>query len=340
MVIALDPSMFTEREHGLLESSSFSASLFRYRSGVEAVRVRAGRGELIWLPYLGQQIWDWSVDGKSQKFEGFVKEPSYGRNFLQNYGGFLIHCGMTAMGNPGADDSHPQHGELPVARFDEAWIEMAQEDGHETFCLKGRLHWHVPFISEYRCIPSMRISPDGLSMHAELRLENPTAYAMDYMYLAHINFPFSGAKNILSTVAFEPSHVRVRNETIPGLSAHPELIKQIGQAAPYEPELVAIANDKDAPGGTAGSVLIRDDGTGRWVCQETSLLDHHVIWITHNEDRGACGFHLPSTAGPDGLRSEKARGTVKQLMAKSSLALRFACGFCDSLDDVPFIGAT
>jgi hypothetical protein len=125
-----------------------------------------------------------------------------------------------------------------------------------------------------------------------------------------------------------------------GLSAHPELIKQIGQAAPYEPELVAIVNDKDAPGGTAGSVLIRDDGTGWWVCQETSPLDHHVIWITHNEDRGACGFHLPSTAGPDGLRSENARGTVKQLMAKSSLTLRFACGFCDSLDDVPFIGAT
>ncbi|HWP67687.1 MAG TPA: hypothetical protein VN437_00210, partial [Rectinemataceae bacterium] len=221
MICMLDPSMFTEKEHELLKSSSYSVGTFRYRSGVEAVRIAAGRGEFIWLPYLGQQIWDWIVDGKSRKFEGFVAEPSYGKNFLQNYGGFLLHCGMTAMGNPGANDTHPHHGELPVARFDEAWIEIKQEDGREVLSLGGSLHWHVPFVAEYRCIPSMRIQPDGLSLHAEVRLENPTAGVMEYMYLAHINFPFSGAKTVLSTTPFDPEHVGIRNEIFPGLSANP-----------------------------------------------------------------------------------------------------------------------
>ncbi|MFZ4614950.1 MAG: DUF4432 family protein [Rectinemataceae bacterium] len=332
--------MFKEQERQLLKSPDFSVSLFRYRSGVEAARIRTGRGEFVWLPYLGQQIWDWSVDGKSQKFDGFVKEPAYGRNFLQNYGGFLIHCGMTAMGNPGEGDTHPQHGELPVARFDEAWIEVTQENGSEALRFKGHLHWHIPFVSEYSCVTELWIPSNGLSIHAELLLENPTAHAMEYMYLAHINFPFKGAERILSTVPFDQTHVRIRNETIPDLSAQPEAIKLIGQADPYDPELVAIVNDMDALGGNVGSALVCTDGTIRWVSQEGPSLDHHVVWITHNEDRGACGFHLPSTDGPDGYRSEKARGTVKQLPARGSITMKYSCGYGDSLGAVPFICPT
>jgi hypothetical protein len=331
--------MFAETEHELLKSSSYSVVLFRYRSGVEAIRICAGRGEFIWLPYLGQQVWDWRVDGKSQKFEGFVDEPSYGRNFLENYGGFLIHCGMTAMGNPAANDTHPQHGELPVARFDEAWIEILQEDGREVLSLNGRLHWHVPFVAEYHFSPSLRIASDGLSLQVETRLENPTAHIMDYMYLAHINFPFSKAKQIMSTVPFDPEHVTIRNEIIPGLSEHPEMIKQIEQTAKYEPELVAILDDKDATGESAGSILVYSDGTSRWVSQETPVLDHHVIWITHTADRGACGFHLPSTAGPEGFEREKAKGNIKHLMPGSGVTLNYACGFSDRLDEVPVHGA-
>ena len=85
IIMKLDPSMFSEKEREILASPSFCVSLFRYRTGVEALRIKIGRGEFIWLPYLGQQLWDWSIDGKSLKFEGFIEEPSYGNNFLQNY---------------------------------------------------------------------------------------------------------------------------------------------------------------------------------------------------------------------------------------------------------------
>jgi hypothetical protein len=330
--------MFAEREHELLKSPSYSVSTFRYRSGVEAVKVRAGRGEFIWLPYLGQQLWDWSVDGKSRKFIGFVDEPSYGKNFLQNYGGFLIHCGMTAMGNPGAGDAHLHHGELPIARFDEAWIEMGQEDGRETLSLGGCIHWHVPFVAEYRCEPTLSISPDGLTLRAEVRLENLMASTLEYMYLAHINFPFSGAK-LMSTIPFDAKHIVIQKEIFPGMAADPETIKLMDQATAYEPELVAIVNAKDVAGISAGSILERGDGTAFWVSQETRELDHYVIWITHNVDRGACGFHLPSTAGPRGLAAEKALGNVKRLAPGGDVTLRYACGFCDKLEDAPVHGA-
>jgi hypothetical protein len=336
--------MFAEKERLILESPAFSASTFRYGSGVEALRVRAGRGEFVWLPYLGQQVWDWRVDDKSLKFEGFMEEPSYGKNFLQNYGGFLIHCGMTAMGNPGPRDAHLHHGELPVARFDEAWIETGPDDGREKeLSLCGHIHWKVPFVAEYRCTPSLRISADGLRLRAEVRLENPTSRDLEYMYLAHINFAFAGAEKILSTVPFDAAHATVREEIRPslerpGLTANPALIQRIDGEAAYEPELVAILNHKDAAM-PAGSILVHKDGSVRWVRQDSPELDHHVIWITHNRDRGACGFHLPATAGPTGLASEKAQGNLKRLPAGGGVTLRYECGFADRLGDAPIAGA-
>lgn len=329
--------MFTETERLILESPAFTASTFRYRSGVEALRVRAGRGEFIWLPYLGQQVWDWMVDGKSLKFQGFMEDPSYGKNFLQNYGGFLIHCGMTAMGNPGPRDTHPHHGELPVARFDEAWIETGPDDGREeSLSLCGHIHWKIPFVAEYHCSPSLRISADGLSLRAEVHLENPTSRDMEYMYLAHINFAFEGSQKIKSTIPFDTEHVTVREETISGLSANPALIQRIDGDTPYDPELVAILNhiDMDAVP-PAGSILVHKDGSLRWVRQDSPELDHHVIWITHNHDRGACGFHLPSTAGPTGFGNEKALGNLKNLPAGGGVTLRYACGYADNGHCVP-----
>jgi hypothetical protein len=73
------------------------------------------------------------------------------------------------------------------------------------------------------------------------------------------------------------------------------------------------------------------------VRQQKPELDHHVIWITHNEDRGACGFHLPSTAGPTGYINEKNLGNVKQLTAGCNITLRYEFGFADRLEDVPII---
>jgi len=335
----LEPSMFTEREHGILESSSFSINSFRYRSGVEALRIRIGRADFIWLPYLGQQIWDWCVDGKSLKFEGFIEEPSYDKNFLQNYGGFLIHCGMTAMGNPGPDDTHLHHGELPVARFDEAWIELTSKNAWENeLSLCGHIHWKVPFFTEYHCTSSLRISANGLRIRAEVQLANPTSRDLPYMYLAHINFGFAGADRILSTVPFDSSHAVIREDAVSSPFTDPSAIKKINQEAPYEPELVAILKHSDIPK-PVGSILLYNDGTARWVSQESPELDHHVVWITHNQDRGALGFHLPSTAGPTGYANEKAKGNIKYLSPTSSITLCYDCGFADKIEDVPFTGA-
>ena len=62
--IELHRSSFESRERRLLEAGEFNVSAFRYDSGIEALRVCNARGEIILLPFKGQQIWRAGFDGR------------------------------------------------------------------------------------------------------------------------------------------------------------------------------------------------------------------------------------------------------------------------------------
>lgn len=54
--IDLHRSSFDDRERPFCEMGEFRNSTFRYASGIEALRVKNARGEIIVLPFKGQQI--------------------------------------------------------------------------------------------------------------------------------------------------------------------------------------------------------------------------------------------------------------------------------------------
>jgi hypothetical protein len=324
----LDRGQFAEREAWLLMSRSYAVSSFRYDSGVEAIRVRCGRGEFVWLPFLGQQIWDWKIDGQSRKFSGFVEEPAYGRGFLQNYGAFLVHCGMSAMGNPGPPDTHPQHGELSTMKFDRAWLELGVNDGEETLALCGSVRWHVPYQCDYRCVIKTFIDPSGAAAKVEIALMNQSGTPMEFMYLGHINWSILGASTVKGPGSLAEDGIRIRDE-----EANPRARAGLAAGAfepaslRADPEFVAAIDDSPAISRRTESRLLLKDGSMFWVRQEKSLLDHHVIWITNTPDRGACGFHLPSTSGPDGLAAERAAGDVKVLRPRETVRMAYSFGY-------------
>ena len=61
----LTESMFTEREQLLLEADTLEAYAFRFASGVAAIRLRNELGDLVLLPFQGQQIWSASFRGRN-----------------------------------------------------------------------------------------------------------------------------------------------------------------------------------------------------------------------------------------------------------------------------------
>jgi hypothetical protein len=111
----LQESFFGEKEKQFIEYGSLSASTFRFDSGVLGLRLKSDRGELVMLPFQGQQIWSAEFDGRPLTMTSMFPEPRPTQVFLETFGAFLLHCGATAMGGPSAQDSHPLHGELPNA---------------------------------------------------------------------------------------------------------------------------------------------------------------------------------------------------------------------------------
>ena len=126
MKLHVTKPQFTSTETLVLENNTTRISTFLYKTGVEAVHISIGAGTFVWLPFFGQSLWSWKVGGIEQKFKGFVSEPDYAaRNFLHNYGALMIHCGITAMGNPSKADTNLHHGEVPLAKYDSAGIEIS-----------------------------------------------------------------------------------------------------------------------------------------------------------------------------------------------------------------------
>lgn len=332
-ILVLHEHLFTDRESALMQTPVGTIKTSRYRSGVETVHISMGNADITWLPYLGGEMWDWKIDGVSQKFSGFVSEPAYQKSFLHNYGAFLIHCGVLAMGNPTKEDNHPQHGELPISKPSEAWVEFHGNDDEYPVSLCCTFSFHVPFIANYEFTPKIHIHRTGNSMIVDGKLTNTAKTPLPYQYLAHINFSYPDTGKLAYSIdRFTDQEVEMLQDAIEGVTEHPEKMLHLDKSITYDPELVAIIDHtKKAPSSFEKSQYVlntmdRNDGSFRWVLADTHPLDHTVAWLTQTPDRAACGFSLPATSGPTGQANEKRKGNIKILGPEESTRLWYAFG--------------
>ena len=333
IVLKLNREIFSSTRKPLIEGLNFSIEADRYNSGVEALRLKIGEGEVVWLPFLAGEVWDWSVGGVSQKFDGFVPDPAYGLDFLRNYGAFLIHCGLLSMGNPTAEDSHPQHGELPTSIPKSAWVEIDNDNEEFPVALCCSFKLYIPFEAAYTFTPKIFINKSGTNMVVKAQIENNFFAPLNYQYLAHINFhyPQMGRLNYM-VKPFDSDSVEFLEKVIPGVDKDPSRLLPLSKKMIYDPEEVAIFDHANKAKSTFGdgryALTTMESGKEAlyWVVSDTKVLDHTVTWITQTPDRSACGFALPATGGPTGLANETRKGTIKQLAGKESVTLWYAFG--------------
>jgi hypothetical protein len=324
--IFLSPYFFSEREQVLVEYGALVATAFRFESGVCALRIENERGELVLLPFQGQQIWSAEFEGRDLAQKSMFDEPHPTRTYLETYGAFLIHCGFTAMGVPGPTDNHPLHGELPNAPYARAWL-IAGEDEQGPFLELGGEYEHtVAFSYHYIANPSVRLYAGKSTFWASMSITNLKNSPMEYLYLAHINFRPVDNGRLVYTACYDPQHVRVR-ASIPShirpLPGYREFLQELAQdptkhhlLAPgmgFDPEVVFYIDYKTDSPGWAHSLQVHPDGTADYVRHRPDQLDHGVRWISRTADQDALGFILPATAEPEGYTAEKAKGNVKVL---------------------------
>jgi len=322
--IFLSPSFFSERETALIESGSLSATLFRFESGVCAVRLKNERGELVLLPFQGQQIWSACFNGRTLTMKSMFDQPRATRTYLETYGGFLIHCGMVAMGVPGPKDNHPLHGELPNAPYDKAWI-IAGEDEHGDYLELGGQYRHtVAFNTNYLAEPYTRLYAGKSTFWGGMSVTNLKKSPMDWMYLAHINFrPVDNARLVYSA-PYDPAHVRPRTSIpshvhpLPGykefldeLAVHPEKHHVLAPGLAFDPEVVFFIDYQTDAEGWAHTLQVHPDGSADYVRHRPDQLSKGVRWICRTADQDAMGMILPATAEPEGLSAEIEKGNIR-----------------------------
>jgi hypothetical protein len=326
MKIHLRPGMFGEGERVLVEWGELQASAFRYDSGVEALRIANKENRLILLPFQGQQIWSAEFGGRILTMKSMFDRPRATTSYLENYGGFLLHCGATAMGVPGKEDSHPLHGELPNARYQEAYLLAGKDEGGAYLALGGRYQHTVAFSHNYTAEPLVRLHAGSNLIHVEMTITNLKNSEMELMYLAHANFrPVDQARLVYSAPGTPdavrvrrsiPSHVRPKPgyaDFLDELAQHPEKHHVLAPELQFDPEVVFYIDYLADDQGWAHSLQVLPDGQADYIRHRPAQLDKGVRWICRTADQDALGLILPATAEPEGYAAEKAKGNLMVL---------------------------
>jgi hypothetical protein len=340
--IDLAAVQFGPRPSTLLQSGQMSARVFRYATGIEALTIATPSGEATFLPFKGQQVWDATFLGRRLTMRSMFDDPQPTDDYLASYGAFLIHCGVTAMGGPGPDDTHPLHGELPSARFQSAQLIAGTDQEGPYLGLAGRYREARAFSHNYCFQSEVKLRPGTGLLDVSVRVENLRSVPLDVMYLAHINFrPVDGGL-LLDTVADDRAGIVVRQETPPGLhisedhrrllaelAADPSRHRHIAPGGRIDPEIVLLLACEPDARGWAHGLQMRPDGGADVVSYRPGELPVAVRWMTRQGDQDALGLILPSTSGVDGYSAEKAKGRLVTLAGGGTFSCRYRCGALD-----------
>jgi hypothetical protein len=330
-------SYFEEAEHQLVEIGEFCVSTFRYASGIEALRVRNSRGEIIVLPFKGQQIWRACFDGRDLTMKSMFDAPVDTMVYLQNYGAFLIHCGLTGLGDPGPEDSHPLHGEMPNAPFQKAWLEI--DEPSQKITIAGSYHYTVAFSTNYLATARVVMAAGSALLDVSLEVENLKHTPMEMMYLAHANFRPVDHGELHYSATYDAASVRVRRSIPAHISPKLDYMAFIAQLAKdplphhqfdpslaFDPEVVFSIDMLSDSEGVAHAIQLHPDGSADYIGYRPEQAPICMRWICRTPDQDGLGLAFPATAEVEGFTAEKAKGNIVKVDGKKSWSITMLMG--------------
>jgi len=343
---SLPRNIFSEKSREFISYGDLKCNIFRYPTGIEAVKLENKNGYIIMLPFKGQQIWDAVFNDRSLTMKSMFNEPRQADHFLYTYGAFLMHCGALSMGCPGPEDTHTLHGELPYANYDSARLVAGEDSRGKYIGLSGEYEYNRAFSNNYIARPLTKLYEDSSVIEVNIEIENKSSYPMEYMYMTHVNFkPVDGGRicqclnwDSESLVIREtiPQHVRVAEEYvdfIKKLKIDPSITKTLNSGDIYNPEIVFFINnpcrDKN---GLTHFMQIHPDGSSDYISYDPEILDHASRWIVRTKDQEALGIALPATADAEGYLAEKEKGNIRVLEGKERVEFTINTGYLNKDD--------
>jgi len=343
-VFHLNPAMFTDQERLLVERTdadgrALTASGFRFDSGVCGLRLTSDVGELVMLPYQGQQVWSATFNDRNLTMRSMLDQPYPDRPFLETFGGFLQHCGITAVGGPGPEDTHPLHGELPNAPYETAAVVVGEDEDGAYIGLTGQFQYTVAFAHSYLAAPMAKLHAGSTVFTVTMNITNLKQSPQELLYLAHVNFrPVDNGRLIYSAIP-TAEHVRVRasipSHITPGpgyvefigeLGRHPEVHHVLAPGMAFDPEAVFFVDYLADEAGWAHTMQRHPDGAVDYISHRTAQLPFGTRWISRTADQDAIAMVEAGTCEPEGYTAEKAKGNIKAIAPGDTFRADFRIG--------------
>ncbi|MEP0521404.1 MAG: DUF4432 family protein [Hyphomicrobiales bacterium] len=335
--IELGIARFSELEQELVSNDRVSVSAFKYSSGVKALRLKTPKADIVVLPYQGQQIWRAEFGGRDITMGSMFSEPVDTQVYLETYGAFFIHCGLTGLGAPGPKDSHPLHGELPNAPFQNAWLELDERTGTVAVC--GTYKYTVAFSCNYLATAKIILGLDDNFLTVDLSVENKRNVPMDLMYLGHANFRPVDYGELVYAAKYTPEHVRVR-KSIPSHISPPEgyveLIEELAKdpakhhtfdpQISFDPEVVFAVDMMTGDDGWTHAIQKHPNGVSDFISYQPHQAPVTGRWLCRTADQQGLGIAFPATSGVEGYHAEKDKGLYVELAAKETWNISMLMG--------------
>ncbi len=342
-VVNLKKGFFAEAACEVFRNDGFSVELFRYPTGIEAIRVTNSRGHLVILPYYGQMIWEAVFDGIDLKLANRFSAPRPATDIVGTYGCFMYHSGLLRNGNPGPEDHHPLHGEMPLAPMDSARIEAGADADGPWLAVAGERDYLMGFGDHYCARPKVLLRADDATFEISMEVENLGDDPMDLMYMCHANFAFVDGGRIIQPASFTRNDTVVRTSVpaivqadaaylkrIEQLREDPSATERIDSSKAFDPELVFyIRNLRKAADGLVHVVMRRPAGDAFVVMYDPDEFSHLVRWILANPKQKVCAFAMPATCGVEGHSAERRLGHVRTLGGGRTARFSLRLGYLD-----------
>lgn len=343
MKVLLRECFFTDKECTLVEAGELKATLFTYSTGVKAVKISNAKGSATVLPFIGQAVWRCDFLGRELTMKSIYDEPQMCSEYGHTYGFFIMHCGLTAMGNPTAADTHPGHGELPLAKYDKAWIETGV-DGKGAWISVGGVYSHLRcFEVNYAFSPAVKLRAGATSLEIDVEFTNRKDLPLEYYYLCHLNhLPVDGAKLLYTADpktaiincevpdGYRKDWADATNAWLEKMKKNPACGDVVGaKGESYKPEIVNCFMHHAAKDGWAYTMQLCPDGTAVYVKHDPKQLPYGTRWIARTVDEDALGMCLPATAEHKGRLYCQAHGQQRILKTGKTVKFHMETGLLD-----------
>jgi hypothetical protein len=339
--VHLRRNLFEQKERPFVDTDGIQVTLFRYETGVEAVRLASQHGYVVALPFMGQMIWDAWFEGVGLGMGSMFPAPRPAQSILDTYGCLAFHSGILRNGHPGPEDTHPVHGEMPCAPMNRAGLELGSDAEGAFVRLTGEFEYIRGFGAHYKASPTLTVRPDRTLFDIGMTVENLGGSAMDLMYGCHVNFAFVDDGRIIQPAAFTPENVTVRREApfcgaptpayealIAELARDPARLQTLDSSLAYDPAVMFyLSNLRCDAHGNTHLMLRRPEGDAFVVSYAPERFPYASRMMICKADEQVAAFALPATCRAEGYAAEKRAGRVQSLKPRGVARFSLRAGY-------------